>query len=44
MKWIEEEYSRSGIPRMFLNEKSRKFSYKGRKKTTVSLHLITYVN
>jgi hypothetical protein len=44
IKWIEEEDSRSGIPRMFLNEKSRKFSYKGGKKTTISLYPRNYAN
>jgi hypothetical protein len=44
MEWIEEEDSRSGIPRMSKNERSRKFSYKGREKTTIPLHPRTYVN
>ncbi len=33
IKWIEEKDSRNGILRMSKNERSRKVSYKGRKKT-----------
>jgi len=41
---IQEEDSRSGIPRMFNNERSKKISYKGGKKTTIPLYPRTYVN
>jgi hypothetical protein len=41
---IKEEYSRSGILRMSKNERSRKFSYKARKKTTIPLYPRNYVN
>jgi len=44
IEWVEEENSRSGIPRMCKNERSRKFNYKGGKKTIVPLYLKNYVN
>ncbi len=36
--------SRSGIPRMSKNERSRKFNYKNEKKTTIPLYPRNYVN
>jgi hypothetical protein len=44
IEWVEEEDSRSGIPRMSKNERSRKFNYKGGKKTIVPLYPRNYVN
>jgi hypothetical protein len=44
IEWVEEENSRSGIPRMCKNERSRKFNYKGGKKTIIPLYLRNYVN
>jgi len=44
IEWIEEEYSKSGIPRMSKNKRSRKFSYKGEKKKIVPLCPKNYAN
>ncbi len=44
IEWIEEEYSKSGILRMFKNKRLRKFSYKGGKKGIVPLYPRNYAN
>jgi hypothetical protein len=44
IEWIEKEDSRSGISRMFKNERSRKFNYKRGKKGTILLYSRNYVN
>jgi hypothetical protein len=38
IEWVEEEDSINGIPRMSANERSRKFSHKGGKNTTIPLY------
>ncbi len=41
---LKKKIEESGIPRMFKNERSRKFCYKGGKRTIVLLYPKTYVN
>jgi hypothetical protein len=41
---IEKKDSKSGIPRLSKNERSRKFNYKGRKKGIAQLYPRNYVN
>ncbi len=44
IEWIQKEDSKSGIPKMSKNERSRKFSYKGGKKGIVLLYPRNYAN
>jgi hypothetical protein len=44
IKWIKEESSRNGIPKMSKNERLKKFNYRRREKTTMSLYPKIIVN